>query len=387
MARLATGIFLGLALAGLQGAIAKAQTPSVASPVKIAIVGPFSGRSAEAGERVGSAVRIAVEEANEAGGLFGKPIEIAIGDDEGQPEKSTIVAQRLIDDASVLGVIGPMNSGAALAAGPLYNRARLPFLTPTATNPRITEQGWAVAFRVAGRDDNEGPAAAMFIADDLKPKKVLAISDKTAFQAGIVQEVARKLKERGVEVIIEEVNDQDRDLAPLVTRIKSSGADVVYLGMVAAQASLLLKQSAQAGVTFKAVGNGSARERELFIKASTGNAEGVYITYNARDPRTVPEAKAFIEKFEKRINKSVSAYEPQAYDATKILIKAIQKAGVKDGKVARADVVAAIKAERDYPAIMGVKVTFDAKGDIAAAPISVFRVEKDDFVFVRAVTP
>jgi branched-chain amino acid transport system substrate-binding protein len=387
MTRIGTGSFLGLALIGLQATMAAAQTQSIASPVKIGIVGPFSGRSAEAGERVGSAVRIAVEEANEAGGLFGKPVEIVIGDDEGQPEKSTIVAQRLIDDAAVLGVIGPMNSGSALAAGSLYQRAHLPFLTPTATNPRITEQGWTVAFRVAGRDDIEGPAAAKFIADDLKPKKVFAISDKTAFQAGIVQEVVRKLKERGVDVIIEEVSDQDRDLAPIITGIKGSGADLVYLGMSAGQSSLLLKQSAQAGVKFTAIGNGSSRERESLIKASGGLAEGVYVTYNARDPRTVPEAKAFIEKFEKRFNKSVSAYEPQAYDATRILLRSIQAAGLKDGKVARSDVVAAIRAQNDYPAIMGLKITFDAKGDIAAAPISVFRVEKDDFVFVRSVTP
>jgi branched-chain amino acid transport system substrate-binding protein len=386
MTKIGAGLFLGLALMGFQ-TTAGAQTQSIANPVKIGIVGPFSGRSAENGERVGSAVRIAVEEANESGGLFGKPVEIVIGDDEGQPEKSTIVAQRLIDDPDVLGVIGPMNSGSALAAGSLYQRAHLPFLTPTATNPRITEQGWTVAFRVAGRDDIEGPAAARFIAEDLKPKKVFAISDKTAFQAGIVQEVARRLKERGIDVTIEEVSDQDRDLAPIITRIKGSGADLVYLGMSAGQSSLLLKQSAQAGVKFAAIGNGSSRERVSLIKASGGEAEGVYVTYNARDPRTVPEAKAFTEKFEKRFGKSVSAYEPQAYDATRILLRSIQAAGVKDGKVARADVLAAIRAQNDYPAIMGLKITFDAKGDIAAAPVSVFRVEKDDFVFLRSVTP
>lgn len=382
MGRITVGLLAGLAVAGMQ-TIALAQ---VASPVKIAIVGPFSGPSAETAERVGSAVRIAVEEANEAGGLFGKSIEIVIGDDEAQPEKSTIVAQRLIDDSNIIGVIGPMTSASALAAGSLYNRARMPFLTPTATNPRITEQGWQSVFRIAGRDDAEGPAAASFIASDLKPKKVVAISNKTAFQAGIVQEVTRSLKERGVETIIEEVSDQDRDLSPIVTRIKTAGADIVYLGMAPGQSSLLLKQAAQAGVKFTPFSHGSNREKELFIKASTGNAEGAYITYNARDPRTVPEAKAFIEKFEKRVNKSVSAYEPQAYDATKILIKAIQKAGAKDGKVSRADVVAAIKAERDYPAIMGIKITFNPKGDVAAVPINIFKVEKDDFVFVRSIS-
>jgi branched-chain amino acid transport system substrate-binding protein len=379
------GIALAAALAATGGALAQ---ENLAKPAKIGIVGPFSGRSAEAGERVGAAVRMAIDEVNAAGGLLGHKIEVVLGDDEGLPEKSTIVAQRMADDPDVLGVIGPMNSGPVLATGGIYNRARLPFLTPTATNARITEQGWSVAFRVAGRDDREGPAGAMFIADALKPKKVVAISDKTAFQAGIVQEVVKTLKARGVaDATIEEVSDQDRDLSPIITRIKASGADVIYLGMTAAQTSLMLKQAEQAGVKFTGIGNGSLRERQLLIAASGGAAEGVYVTYNARDPRAVPEAKGFIEKFEKITGKSVSAYEPQAYDAANILIKSIREAGAKGGKVDRAAVVAAIKAQKNYPAVMGIPITFDAKGDITAVPISVFKVEKGDFALVTTVSP
>jgi branched-chain amino acid transport system substrate-binding protein len=362
--------------------------PAFRGPVKIGIVGPFSGRSAEAGERVASAVRMAIDEQNASGGLLGARVEAVIGDDEGVPEKSTIVAQRLGDDPLVVGVIGPMNSGAVLAAGSIYERSGLPFITPTATNAKVTEQGWKVAHRLAGRDDREGPASAIFIAEELKPRKVLLVSDKTAFQAGIVQEVQRVLRQRGVgDATIEDVSDQDRDLTPLITRIKASGADFVYLGMNAPQAALFLKQAAQTGLKVRALGNGSLREREAFIRAAGGEAEGVYVSYNAQDPRMVPEARDFIAKFEARYGKSVSAYEPQAYDATVILLNAIKAAGVKGGKIDRTDVLAAIKATRGYRGVLGMPITFDGKGDIAAAPINIFRVQNGDFVLVKAVVP
>jgi branched-chain amino acid transport system substrate-binding protein len=374
-------------LLGLVAAPAEAQ-PTIPGPIRIGIVGPFSGRSAEAGERVASAVKMAIEEQNAAGGILGAKIEVVIGDDEGVPEKSTLVAQRLVDDPLVLGVIGPMNSGAVLAAGTVYERGGLPFVTPTATNPRITEQGWKVAHRTAGRDDREGPASAIFIADDLRPRKVLLISDKTAFQSGIVQEVQRALKQRGVsDATIEEVNDQDRDLTPLITRIKATGPDLVYLGLTAPQAALLLKQTAQAGLKIRGLGNGSLRDRVAFIQAAGGEAEGIYVSYNAQDPRMVPEAKDFIRKFEAKYTKSVSAYEPQAYDATVILVNAVKAAGAKGGKVNRADVLVAIKATRDHRGVLGMPITFDAKGDIAAAPINIFRVQGGDFVRVKAVVP
>jgi len=360
----------------------------VQGPLKIGVVGPFSGRAAEAGERVGSAVKMAVEELNAAGGVQGVKVEVVIGDDEGVPEKSTLVAQRLADDPAVLGVIGPMNSGAVLAAGSIYERAGLPFITPTATNARLTEQGWKMAHRLAGRDDREGPASAIFIAEELKPKKVLLISDKTAFQAGIVQEVQRVLKQRGVsDTTIEEVSDQDRDLSPLVTRIRASGADFVYLGMIAPQAALFVKQAAQGGLRVRGLGNGSLRDREAFVKAAGGDAEGIFVSYNAQDPRMVPEAKEFVAKFEAKYNKSVSAYEPQAYDGTMILLNAIKAAAAKGGKVNRADVVAAIKAVKGYRGVLGLPITFDAKGDIAAVPVNIFKVQGDDFVFVKAVVP
>ena len=280
-----------VSILGLVAARAEAQ-PTISGPIKIAIVGPFSGRSAEAGERVASAVKMAIEEQNAAGGILGAKIEAVIGDDEGVPEKSTLLAQRLVDDPLVLGVIGPMNSGAVLATGTIYERATLPFITPTATNARLTEQGWKVAHRTAGRDDREGPASAIFIATELKPKKVLLISDKTAFQTGIVQEVQRVLKQRGIaDATIEEVSDQDRDLTPLVTRTKASGADFVYIGVGAQQAALFLKQAAQGGLKVKGLGNGSLRDKEAFIKAAGGEAEGIYVSYNAQDPRLVPSQR------------------------------------------------------------------------------------------------
>jgi branched-chain amino acid transport system substrate-binding protein len=135
-----------------------------ATRIKIGLVGPFSGTLASVGERIGNGAHMAIEERNAAGGLLGAPVELVVSDDEGDPQKSTIVAQRLVDDPAVVAVIGPMNSGAVLAAAPIYERAGLAFITPSGTNVRITDSGWKTAFRTTGRDDGEGPAAGRFVA-------------------------------------------------------------------------------------------------------------------------------------------------------------------------------------------------------------------------------
>ena len=122
------------------------------------------------------------------------------------------------------------------------------------------------------------------------------------------------------------------------------------------------------------------REAGYFIGA-------MYVSYNAQDPRMVPEARAFVAKFESTYKKSVSSYEPQAYDATNILLQAIRAAGVKGDRISRADVLAQLRAIRNYKGVLGMPITFDAKGDIAAAPINIFRVKDGDFVFVKAVVP
>src|SRR5262249_4215190 len=360
---------MAVMVAGLLVRGSAAAQPAVQGPIKIGIVGPFSGRGAEAGERVASAVKMAVEEFNAAGGVGGVKVDIVIGDDEGVPEKSTLVAQRMADDAAMLGGIGPMNSGAVLAAGTIYERAGLPFITPTATNARVTEQGWKMAHRLAGRDDREGPASAIFIAEEIKPKKVLLISDKTAFQAGIVQEVQRVLQQRGIaDTDLEAGRDQERGLSPPVPPGKASGANLLYLGMTAPQAALFVRQAAQGGLKVRGLGNGSLREREAFVKAAGGDAEGIFVSYNAQDPRMVPEAKDFIAKFQAKYNKSVSAYDPQAYDGTMILLNAIKTAAAKGGRVNRDDVAAAITAVKGYRGVLGLPIHFDGKGDIAAAP-------------------
>lgn len=121
-------------------------------------------------------------------------------------------------------------------------------------------------------DDAEGPAAAKFIAEALKPWTFVAISDKTAFQAGIVQEVAQGPKKRGFDVVVDEFSEQERDLLAVAARIKSNGADFAYPGMIGPRTPLLLKQAGQAGSMFGAIGNVSIRERRQFVKASEGDA-------------------------------------------------------------------------------------------------------------------
>ena len=380
-------VAVSTALALLVSACSIGAPAAFTGPIKIGIVGPFSGTGAQAGERVSDAVKMAIDEQNTSGGLLGAKIEPVIGDDEGLPEKSTTVAQKMVDDPLVVGVIGPMSSGPVIAAAPIYDQASLVLITPTATNPKVTEMGLKAVHRLAGRDDREGPAAATFIVQQLKPKRVFLIDDKTAFQAGITQEVQKGLTSQGVsDTTLEEVAAEDKDLTPLLTKIKSVNPDLVYIGLAPGQASLLLKQAQQVGVKLQVMGNGSLQDRDGFIKGSGGLAEGAYVSYNAQDPKLVPDSQDFIKKFQSTYNFSVSSYEPQAYDATHILMNAIKAAGVKDGKIDRAAVLQQVNNQKDYKGVLGVPITFDAKGDIAAAPVNIFQVKDNDFVLVKAMT-
>ena len=281
-----------------------------------------------------------------------------------------------------------MNSGAVLAAGSIYERGRPAVHHAHRDERPVTEQGWKMAHRLAGRDDREGPASAIFIAEEIKPKKVLLISDKTAFQAGIVQEVQRVLKQRGVaDATIEEVSDQDRDLTPLITRIKASGADFIYLGMTAPQAALFLKQAAQGGLKVRGLGNGSLRERESFVKAAGGDARAS----SSATTRRIPDRAGshdFIAQFEAKYKTSVSAYEPQALRRDDDPAERHQDGGRRRpaGQPRRrggGDQGGEGVSRRPR----GCRSRSIAQGDIAAAPINIFRVQGDDFVLVKAVVP
>ena len=353
-------------------------------PVKIGAAGPFTGDLSKIGLDSLNAIRMAVDEANAEGGVGGRKIEVVVGDDAGDPARAVIVADKFAMDRSVLGVVGPMNSGAVNAALPTYQRAGLVIISQSATNPSLTELGYKVMHRICPRDDAQGPAAARFIVEELGAKNVYILDDKGAYGQGLADQVAAALKKAGVKITRGQITPEDRDFSPILTKVKAAAPDLLYLALPnPAQAAALIKQAVGLGLRPKLMGGDGLKERDQLIAGAGGAAEGMYVTAIGRDIKDVPEAQGFIQKFEGKYG-AMSIFSGQSYEATKILIEAMRKAaGNNPAGLTRAAVLEAVHNTRGYRGVLGFPVSFNAKGDVVGASIYVFQVKGGDFVQVK----
>mgnify|MGYP005842257647 FL=1 len=355
--------------------------------IKVGIAGPFSGQLSKVGIDALNAAKFAFDEVNAAGGIAGMKIEVVEGDDGADPAKATAVAEKFGADAAVMGVVGPMTSGTVNAALPVYEKAGLVIISQSATNPKLTEQGFKVMHRIAPRDDDQGPAAAKFIAEDLKLKSIYLLDAKDTYSVGLTTEVEKKAKELGVTILgHDQYNQEDKDFSALLTRIKAAKPDLVYMpDPDPAHAALFLKQAADLGVKFKFMVGEAGYEKAEFIDKAAGAAEGAYLTNIGPILANVPEAKDFVKNYTAK-HGSLSVFSGQSYEAANILAAAMKRA-VKDGKITRADVLKEVHATKDYKGILGAPVGFDDKGDLIGGTIYIFQVKDGDFVQLKTVSP
>src|SRR4051812_26907880 len=236
---LAVAMAFGLAACGQKDEAKKTDASgSTAAPaaaagttVTIAHAGPLTGSIAHLGKDDENGVALAVEQANQQKiTLDGKPVTFKMQseDDQADPKVGTTVAQKLVD-AKVAAVVGHLNSGVSIPASEIYNKAGIPMISGSATNPTLTERGLKTVFRTVGRDDQQGPAIAAYIAHELKAKKVALIDDKTAYGEGLANEVEKTLKADKVNVVSRErTTDKETDFKAILTKIKGKNPDVVF---------------------------------------------------------------------------------------------------------------------------------------------------------------
>src|SRR5882672_2331161 len=309
----------------------KAQAPATLT-IAIGSVAPLTGGIAHLGKDNENGARLAVEEANAAKiGIGGKDVafELVSFDDQADPKVGTTVAQKLVD-AKVAGVVGHLNSGVTIPASAIYNGANppIPMVTGSATNPKLTEQGFRNVFRVVGRDDQQGPAIANYLAATVKPKLAAVIDDATAYGEGLANEVEKTLVAAGVKVLPREKGtDKTTDWKAVLTKIKGGNPDAVFYGGIDATGGPLLRQGRELGI--KAVfsfGDGSCTDN---MKQLAGEASDGLLCSQAGIP---PQAasKKFLDAYKKRFNVDPILYSPFTYDATNLLIAAMKKANSVD---------------------------------------------------------
>jgi len=358
-----------LALTFIAAAAVLAGCSKQSSDIKIGHVGPITGGIAHLGKDNENGARLAIEQANEAKiKLGGKEVKFVLlaEDDQADPKVGTTVAQKLVD-AKVAGVVGHLNSGTSIPASPLYNGAGIPVISGSATNPKLTEQGFKTQFRVVGRDDQQGPAIASYLANNNKPKTVAVIDDATAYGEGIANEVEKTLKAASIAVLPREKGtDKTTDWKAVLTKLKGRNPDAIFYGGMDATGGPLMKQGRELGITAAfAFGDGACTEE--MAKLAGLAAEGLLCS-QAGIPVAAAD-KGFLEAYKKKFNVDPILYAPFTYDAANLLIAAMKKADSPDPAKYLPEL-----AKITYKGATG-EISFDAKGDRKDAEMTIFTMQ------------
>ncbi|WP_311767818.1 branched-chain amino acid ABC transporter substrate-binding protein [Burkholderia sp. Bp9143] len=306
-----------------------------AADVTIGFAAPLTGASAHYGADLKRGVELAIDDANAKKLVIGgQPVRFAVDaeDDQGDPRTGSQVAQKLVD-AKVAGIVGHFNSGTSVPASRIYYNAGIPMVSPTATNPTLTSQGFSTVFRVTNSDAQMGQLAGHSAVEALKGKSIAVMDDRTSFGQGMADEFVKGVKAAGGTVVDREfTTDKAVDFRAQLTRIKSFNPDVIFWAGLDQQAGMVMKQMRQLGIRATLLGGGSF-ENDTFLKVAGSSAEGA-VSWDYGVPLTkLKSGKAFDQKMKAKYNEGVVAYSPSAYDATWVLINAMQKANSTDPKV------------------------------------------------------
>jgi len=328
---------------------------------KIAFFGALTGPSAALGINENNGVKLAVDQYNKANPDC--KVELVPLDSQGDPAQAPGLAQKAIDDEKLLGIVGPAYSGESEAANPLFSEAGLVHITASATNPTLADQSWPTFFRVVGNDLSQGPAAGKYIKDVLKSEKVYVIDDQSAYGAGLSSEVKKVL---GASVVGEDKVQGDgkqADFSAVVTKVKNSGADVVFYGGYYQEAGLIRKQLSAANVKVTLVAGDGVNDKSYITGAGAAAAEGTILTCPCQ-PAT--EARgSFKDDYKATFGEDPGTYSDTAFDAANILL-----AGIKDGAGTRAKMLEFVKGYEGDGVAASYK--FAANGELEADQVKVW---------------
>ena len=342
-------------LTGLVLAAGLGMASAADAQIKFGVAGPITGPNASFGAQLTNGVGQAVEDFNKAGGILGQKIELEQGDDVSDPKQGVTVANKFVGDG-VHFVVGHFNSGVTIPASEVYADNDVLFVTPSATNPKVTDRKLWDAFRTCGRDDQQGKLWADLALGDLKDKKIAIVHDKTPYGQGLA-DAARGFMNAGgkKEVLYEGVNVGEKDYSAIVSKIKAAGADYLMWGGLHTEGGLIVRQMRDQGMKTIMISGDGITDNE-FASIGGPGVEGTLMSFGP-EPRDNPAAKDVVAEFKAK------GYDPEGYTlysyaAMQIIKQAIEKANSTDPhKVA--DVMHSGMA---FKTVLG-DISYDAKGD------------------------
>ncbi|WP_030105619.1 branched-chain amino acid ABC transporter substrate-binding protein [Actinoalloteichus caeruleus] len=338
--------------------------------VSIAYIGTIAGQNAALGVAILNGVRLAVEEHNEANA--GCQVTLKEFDTEGSPDRASGVVTQAINDDSILGVVGLPFSGESDAAGQSFHEAGLVTISPSATDPALSQNGWDTFFRGLGNDAQQGPAAATFIGEDLGAESVCVVNDDSSYGIGLAREVREALGD--AVVCTEEVKTNQREFSAVVGTIEASGPDAVFYAGYYTEAAPFAQQLFARGLQTTLVAPDGVRD-DQFVQNAVGAAEGVYLTCPCVPADGFGD---FFDAFTELAGTEPSTYSAEGYDATTVLLRALD-----EGLSTREEVLEYV---RDYDAPGLTKhFKWDEDGELTDTPVWVYQVEDGEIVRDREI--
>ncbi len=342
--------------------------------VKIGHVGPLSGPIAHLGKDNENGARMAIDVLNAKGmTLGGKKVkfQLVAEDDGANPQQATSVAQKLTD-AKVNGVIGHLNSGTTIPASKIYNDHGIPQISPSATNPKYTQQGYKGAFRVVANDGQLGGALGRYAANTLKSKNVAIIDDRTAYGQGVADEFAKAAKAAGINIVGRQyTNDKATDFNAILTAIKGKQPDLVFFGGMDAVGGPMLRQMKQLGINAKFMGGDGICTEQLPSLAAGAMGDGQVVCAEAGgvEDSGKKAMESFRADYKKKFGTEVKLYAPYVYDAVMVMADAMQRANSAEPAKYLPEL-----AKTSCRGVTG-KIEFDARGDMKQGTLTLYTYE------------
>ncbi|WP_089157151.1 branched-chain amino acid ABC transporter substrate-binding protein [Micromonospora sp. NBS 11-29] len=366
LARVLGGVAIGALV--FSGAACKADSgddaggdSKAACDLKIGFFGPLTGDAAGLGIHMRNGTKLAIDQYNKDNADC--KVNLEEYDSQGDPAKAPALAQQAVGDAKVVGIVGPAFSGESEVADPIFDEAGLPIITPSATRPSLSTKNWKIFHRGVGNDTSQGPAAGRYIKSVLKSEKVYVVDDQSAYGAGLVDEVKKVL---GAVAGEDKIQVKQTNFSAVVTKIQSSGADVLFFGGYYTEAGLLLKQLKGAGWKGTMVAGDGVNDANFIKVAGQQVAEGTILTCPCA-PATAAKG-SFVTDYKAAFdNAEPGTYADVSYDLAKIMLE-----GIKDGKGTRADLLSFIKSYNKVGGATGVTYKFESTGELDPAQVLVW---------------
>lgn len=366
-------IMLVLVLGVMSLPLAQAQDSMV---IKIASQSPLSGPQSVLGISIRNAVELAIEQLSTPITDMGYTVEFVPFDDQATPDVGVANAQQIVNDASIMAIIGHLNSGVAIPSSEVYNDNNLVMVSPANTAVTITDRGLPVVNRICGRDDTQGQAGAQFVASLEGVESVYVLHDTTAYGQGVAEFFRNEAEAQELTVLgfegIEEAANFDGVLQPIL----ALAPDLIYFGGIYSQTGIFLNQARAAGYEGLFMGPDGFDSSEFAELAGEG-AIGTYYTTVAAPPTFYPAAGQFIEDYVERFGEDPQPFAAQSYDSTGIVLAAIAALLESDEELTRTALAEAVRATEDYEGITGT-YSFDDNGDPEYATYVVIEVTSSE---------